>query len=178
MYRYMFRICMHISIYIYDYASILYTIYFSYNIYIYIYIYYSCIFNDTHIYIYIYIHIRDFTVILYLFFFVIKDILASQLTFPIFPSWFQLNGALCPGQGLAWPAGGTQSVSWCLPWCFRCLPSGSCWRGPSPTTFRSRGEAAIARGDQWKSNRMWPGVQEIWCSTISTRLEKDCHDQK
>jgi hypothetical protein len=85
---------------------------------------------------------------------------------------------LCPGQGLAWPAGGTQSVSWCLPWCFRCLPSGSCWRGPSPTTFRSRGEAAIARGDQWKSNGMWPGVQEIWCSTISTRLEKDCHDQK
>ena len=107
---------------------------------------------------------------LYLFFLVFKDILASQLTFPIFPSWFQLNGALCLGQGLAWPAGGTQSVSWCLPWCFRCSPSGSCWRGPSPTTFRSRGEAAIARGDQWKSNGMWPGVQEIWCSTIGERL--------
>ena len=84
MYRYMFGICIHLYIYIY---MIMHLYYILYILVIYIIVVY--LITHTHTDIYIYIHIRDFAVILYLFFFVFKDILAFQLTFPIFPSWFQ-----------------------------------------------------------------------------------------
>ena len=80
-------ICLEYA-YIYLYIYMIMHLYYILYILV-IYIYIIVVYLITHTHTYIYIHIRDFAVILYLFFFVFKDILASQLTFPIFPSWFQ-----------------------------------------------------------------------------------------